>query len=229
MGASQGEERHLPYPHVVRQLHGVLVFQQHGEDVPGQIFLGQLAPIHAGNQRPSPGDRGVHVVPLKAREPFHGSAADGLAILGGMSEGGGAAEQTQHLDEPLGLLRRLLWSVDAGEVGGEIDHDAIAEVHDVHLPLGQKRRDGFLERARKYLVLVVAEEVATEDLSFHVAPGSVLLAVQVDEHLAHDHRAFVVKGLTQIFLLQRFVGGMVGLDGDQAHCMASFQKSWPAE
>ena len=51
------------------------------------------------------------------------------------------------------------------------------------------------------------------------------LAVEVYQHLIHDHRAFIIERLTQVFLLERVIGGVIGIDSNGAHVCASCQSS----
>ena len=50
------------------------------------------------------------------------------------------------------------------------------------------------------VALVPLERLAAEQPVLQPAPGSVLVAVEVHEHVAHDHLAGVVQRLAQILL-----------------------------
>ena len=63
--------------------------------------------------------------------------------------------------------------------------------------VGRERR---VDDRREQLALVELERVAPEQAVLEPAPVAVLGAVQVDEHVGHDHLARVVERLAQLLL-----------------------------
>ncbi len=60
--------------------------------------------------------------------------------------------------------------------------------------------------------LVQVEGVAAEAAVLHAPPALVLLAVQVDQDIGHDHFALVVQGLAEVLLPVGVLGVGKALD-----------------
>ena len=88
--------------------------------------------------------------------------------------------------------------VNAGKVRREVHRDAIAKVDEIRASLGKRRRNGFIEGSRKNLLLVEAEKIAPKNLELKQPALSMGLAMQRQQHLIHDHRAFVIERLRKV-------------------------------
>jgi hypothetical protein len=103
----------------------------------------------------------------------------------------------------LGLAHRALGAIDAGEIGRQVHGDAITELDEIAATGGDDLRHQLVERTRKDLRLVEAEEAAPEDAHLEHAPGAVRLAVQDEQRAVHDDLALVVQRLRELLVLER--------------------------
>jgi len=98
----------------------------------------------------------------------------------------------------------------------------VAEVHQIDPPGLEVGREGPVGDRREQVALVEVERVAAEAAVLDPAAVAVLGAVQVHQHVGHDHLALVVEGLAQVLLPVGVLGvGEAGhrhdLDGGCAH------------
>jgi hypothetical protein len=84
-------------------------------------------------------------------------------------------------------------------------------------PVGQELRQRALHDGGQHLLFVIVEEVLLEDPHLEQAPGTMIFAVQGDQHPIEHDPAFVVERLLQIRQGQSLVGFLVSRNSDGAH------------
>ena len=200
-GVRTGEEekRDLVAQHLGGEFEIVLVAQQDGEDVAWEFVFGDFAGAQPLERRAAALHGGQEEFPLEERELFADFLPHRLGIALQLTERGGLAEHPDHVQQIIAFLIAEALAVDAGKGDGEVNHHAVAELDQFETACGGDGRERLREQPRQYLLLVIAQEVAPEDAHFQQPARAVLLAVERDQRLLHQHlAAFVVERLHEI-------------------------------
>ena len=210
----QHVEGHLPADDLGREVEVVLVADQHAQYVGRQVGLGRFAGGDAVQDRPAAFDaRREELLAERCQRAGHLGRLGGL-VAGVVRDRGALDEQHEVVVEAEGLLRRAFSPVHARGEGGQVHHQLMAEAHQFGAARRQVRRQGLGEDGREEVLLVVPEGVAPEQAVLQAPTVAVLGAVQVDEHIGHDHVTLVVGALAQVAVAVALLRHGEGVDGD---------------
>jgi len=181
-------------------VQGVLVAEQHRENVERKRVLAGLARAPLTNELVPTGDRWCQKLGLETTHRLTDLRLHFVGIAKGVGKGC-ALDELHHVRvQPVGFLGCSERAVDPGIQRCEIHHQLVRQMDEFDRAVADVRCERVVDDAGEIVALVAHQCFATEQPVLESAPRAMFVAVEIDEHAPHDDFTRVVERLAQIFL-----------------------------
>ena len=203
--AGQQIEGDLTHDDIARQVEVVVVRQQHAE----HVVRGTISRSYPA------GDRRLDELGGKGGEFVGHLGTFGITVPGVVRQRRSLDEPHEIVVEPERLVGSAERTVDTCGLRSEVHHHLVTELDQLSVPTGNVRGDRRGDHRGEEFTFVDIDDRAAEQPVFKAPAGAMVVAMEVDKHVGHDHFTRVVERLAQVFLAICVAGLVVA--GDRMH------------